>query len=69
MIETSQNMFQPMQGHVMNGTVVRMNNGDVLTLRAQMNGWVLDGPNGSSSEMPTAAEVEWYVIHYPCPVK
>ena len=69
MIETSQNMFQIMQGHVMDGTVVRMNNGDVLTLRAQMNGWVLDGPNGSSSEMPTAAEVEWHVIHYPCPVK
>lgn len=63
-VETTQTEFHPMRGHVIEGALVTMDNGDTLKLRATMNGWVLDGPSESSSELPTAAHVERYILSY-----
>lgn len=59
----SQSEFHPMRGHVADGVEVAMDNGDCLTLRASMAGWIIDGPRGLV-EMSGAAEIEHYIVTY-----
>ena len=39
--DTTQDAFHPMRGHVADGITVKMNNGDVVTIKAVMQGWQL----------------------------
>lgn len=65
MIETSQQEFHPMRGHVIEGATIHMDNGDILRLRSTgMGAWILEGPRGPSEELPSAAHVEHYIVHY-----
>ena len=64
MIETSQQEFHAMRGHVRDGTIVNMDNGDTAKIRAEMRGWVVETEQGRSEQMQTAAEVEFYIVHY-----
>jgi hypothetical protein len=62
-IEVSQKEFSIMRGHIMDGARIHMDNGETLTLRAQMRGWVLVGEHSISEEMPSAQQVEAYVVN------
>lgn len=53
MSTTTQNEFHPMRGHVDDGVNVRMNNGDICTVRASMRGWELIRTDGSRHGEPT----------------
>lgn len=63
---TTQNEFHSMRGHVADGTTIKMNNGDVLTLRSVINGWQLfngDKPHLVSTN--SAHVIECAVFSYP----
>lgn len=47
MFTTTQENFHPMRGHVDDGVKVKMNNGDICSVRASMRGWELIRPDGS----------------------
>lgn len=64
MTTTTQDNFTAMRGHVDDGTVIRMNNGQVLTIRPDMRGWrIVDeaGRQISDSDM-SAFGVECFII-------
>lgn len=44
---TTQDSFHPMRGHVADGTVIIMRNGDRVTLKATMAGWCLMRQDGT----------------------
>ena len=50
---TTQDAFHPMRGHVADGVTVRMNNGDILTVRGTINGWQLIAQDGKACGNPT----------------
>ncbi len=56
-----------MLGHVADGTAIVMRNGDVMTLKAVMEGWQLFDSNGRPFSVPTnsAHVVECIVFAYP----
>ena len=67
MTRTTQAAFHSMRGHVADGTQVQMRNGDLVTLRAVMDGWQLYDPQGRPHSVPTrsAHVVECLVYSYP----
>ena len=64
---TTQNLFHAMRGHVCDGQVIHMSNGDTCTLRAVMGGWQLFDQRGRPYSVPTdsAHVVECIVTSYP----
>lgn len=53
MTRTTQDAFHPMRGHVCDGQIIQMNNGDTCTLRAVMVGWQLFDQHGRPHSVPT----------------
>ena len=66
-MRTTQQAFHAMRGHVADGTEISMTNGDLVTLRAVMDGWQLYGPTGKPHSVPTrsAHVIECLVYVYP----
>ncbi len=44
--KTTQQLFHPMRGHVVDGCEIACDNGDVLTLKSVMRGWALHSQRG-----------------------
>ena len=67
MTRTTQDAFHSMRGHVTDGIQIEMRNGDLVTLRAVMNGWQLYDAQGRPHSVPTrsAHVVECLVYSYP----
>ncbi len=49
----SQNSFHPMRGHVDDGVIVRMNNGELLTIKSTMAGWIIVDQTGKPIAAPS----------------
>ena len=66
-MKTTQDAFHSMRGHVADGTVITMRNGDVCTLRAVAKGWQLFDAHDRPHSVPTdsAHVVECLVYTYP----
>ena len=66
-MKTTQDAFHSMRGHVADGTVIIMRNGDVCTLRAVTKGWQLFDAHDRPHSVPTdsAHVVECLVYTYP----
>lgn len=67
-MKTTQDAFHPMRGHVADGCEITMRNGDVLTLRATMQGWQLVDAQGRpywSRPTRSAHVVDCLVYVYP----
>lgn len=66
-MKTTQDDFHSMRGHVADGTVITMRNGDVCTLRAVVKGWQLFDAHDRPHSVPTdsAHVVECLVYTYP----
>lgn len=64
---TTQQAFHSMRGHVCDGQQIKMDNGDLCTLRAVMGGWQLFDPKGRPHSVATksAHVVECLVYVYP----
>ena len=67
MTTTTQDAFHPFRGHVADGATVKMNNGDVLTIKSVINGWQLLDQHGRRHSIPTksAHVVACLVYNYP----
>lgn len=52
-MRTTQDAFHPMRGHVADGCVIDMNNGDKLLLKNMMKGWQLYDQHGKPFGAPT----------------
>lgn len=64
---TTQKNFHSGYGHVADGTTIKMDNGDVLTLKAVMKGWQLFDEQGRPHSIPTnsAFVIDCLVFAYP----
>ena len=66
MTTTTQDAFHPMRGHVADGVTVKMRNGDIVTVKAVMNGWQLYvGERKHSIPTNSAHVVECLIYNYP----
>ena len=65
-MKTTQDEFHAMRGHVADGCQIKMNNGDLATLRAVIGGWQLF-VEGRPHSIPTVSAhvVECLVFSYP----
>jgi len=59
-MRTHQDVFTPMRGHIEDGCVIDCENGDVLTLKADMSGWSLADQAGKQLGRGLNA---WQVTH------
>lgn len=66
-MKTTQKEFHSMRGHVSDGMQVIMDNGDIVTLKAVMQGWQLFTQDGKPHSIPTnsAHVIECLVYVYP----
>lgn len=65
-MRTTQDDFHSMRGHVADGVTVHMNNGDVVSIKAVMQGWQLyvgKTPHGVPAK--SAHVVECLIYNYP----
>ena len=51
--KTTQDSFHPLMGHMEDGTVIAMRDGDTLVLKAVMRGWQLFDGKGRPFGLPT----------------
>lgn len=54
-MQTTQDQFHPMMGHVADGCVIGMRNGEVLTLKSVINGWQLYDQEGRPFNISTSS--------------
>ncbi len=52
-MRTTQDEFHSMRGHVIDGNVIDMRNGDTLTLTSTIKGWQLIDQHGRPFGVPT----------------
>lgn len=52
-MKTTQDLFHPMRGHVDDGCVIKMRNGEEMTVRGTMNGWQLVHADGRHHSAPS----------------
>lgn len=58
MVQTTQDAFHPMRGHMVDGAKITMANGEVLTLHSVLRGWELRGEGGVALGAPSADAYE-----------
>lgn len=64
-ITTSQDAFHTMRGHVADGTMVKMENGNTLKIKNEIKGWVILKHNAViAGPFSSAIEVEIFIVNY-----
>lgn len=64
-ITTSQGAFHTMRGHVTEGAMVKMENGDALKIKSEIKGWVILKDNAViAGPFSSAIEVEIFIVNY-----